>query len=207
MRLSHFFDKIKLMGLSLEQFSNKFIKDLPHATHVRDLSLIIFDEVCKNIKELTPKQRKYLDAGAFLHDIGYAVQSKSHNKFSQQLILENEIDGFSQKENEIISCIARYHRNPKPDKKKHEIYCNFDKKERKTIKRLAGILRIADGLDRNHSALIKNIKIEYDKENSICVFKLFPKNSEYRPDISEAIKKRDLFEDGYKVQTIFIYAI
>lgn len=193
------------MSLSLEQFNTKFIKDISHANQVKKLSLIIFDEVCKNIKELSYKKREYLEVASFLHDIGYAIQSKDHNEFSQKLIIENEIDGFNTKENEIISCIARYHRNPKPNKKKHEIYSHFDKKERKLVKRLAGILRIADGLDRNHSGLIENVKIEYDNNNSICIFKLFPKNTEFRPDISDAIKKRDLFEVGFKCQSIFIF--
>ena len=191
------------MGLDLKAYEERFIKDFAHANHVKNLSMIIFDEVTSKIKEMSLKKRELLKVSAYLHDIGYSIGSKGHNKFSQKLILENGLDGFDDEEVILASCIARYHRGGKPNKKSHEIYCNLDKKQRKTVKRLSGILRIADGLDRNHAGFISNVKIEFDEENRICIFILTPKNSEFRPDISDAIKKRDVFEDAFKVQTIF----
>lgn len=197
-----------MMSLTIEQYSEKFLKNKTHANNVQKLSLEIFDEVNGKIKELSDKKRKYLEIASLLHDIGYSISTSKHNQFSQKLIIEKGISGFSDKEIEIISCIARYHRGGKPNKKKHKIYCNLDKKERKTVKRLAGILRIADGLDdRAHSGMIKNIKINYDEENGICTFKLTPYNDDFRPDITFAIRKRELFEIGFKCQTVLVFEI
>ena len=90
-----------------------------------------------------------------------------------------------------------------PDKKEHEIYCLLDKKDRKIVKRLAGILRIADGLDKAHMHLIKNLRINYDYENNIVEIYIICETPEFRPDIFPAIRKKDLFEIGFKTQVIF----
>lgn len=189
------------MMMSVEDMLKEFSNDSAHPSEVRRLSMMIFDEVCEKIVELPNKYRNYLEAGALLHDIGYAVNSKSHNKESQKLILEHGLKEFSHTETKIISCIARYHRGSLPDKREHEIYNTLDKQERKIVKRLAGMLRIADGLDRAHLSLIKKIKINYNTEDELVEFILTPNTYEYHPDISYAARKRDLFELAFKVQS------
>ncbi|MFQ8625968.1 MAG: hypothetical protein ACLSA2_05550 [Candidatus Gastranaerophilaceae bacterium] len=57
-------------------------------------------------------------------------------------------------------------------------------------------------MDRGHLNLVKIIKINYDEENNIVEFLLTPNTPEFRPDISSAIRKRDLFEIGFKCQSI-----
>ena len=187
--------------MKTQEILENFCNDKKHAEDVRDISAIIFDEVDKNIKKMSPKQKNYLEKAALLHDIGYSVSSKKHNKYSQKLILDNDLDNFTQREREIISCIARYHRGGLPNKKEHEIYCHFDKKERKIVKRLGGILRIADSLNKNHICLIKDIKIKFDEINNITEFYLVSKNVDYRPEIN--FTKKDLFEKGFKTQVVF----
>ncbi len=191
------------MELTTEEMIDKFSKDDSHLQEVRRLSMMIFDGVNETFKELSNKHRKYLECAALLHDIGYFVDSKSHNKHSQKLIMDYGLKGFNEKQKQIISCICRYHRGSLPDKKEHEVYCCLDKKDRKTVKRLGGILRIADGLDRAHLNLIKRIRVLYDAENNITEIFLTPINFDYHPDISHAIRKKDLFEIGFKTQVVF----
>ncbi len=181
---------------------NKFSKSTSHPNEVRRLSVMIFDEVSEKIKEMPSRYRLLLEAGALLHDIGYYIDSKGHNKHSMKMVLENGLEGFTHDEEKIIACICRYHRGGLPDKEEHEIYNTLDKKERKAVKRLAGILKISDGLDRGHLNLIKKIHLNYDKENNIAEFILTPNTPEFRPDISSAVRKRDLFEIGFKCQCV-----
>ena len=164
--------------------------------------MILFDELSEKVKEMDNSQRKLLEAAALLHDIGYYTDSKSHNKHSQALIIENGLKEFNEHETEMVACICRYHRGSLPDKTKHELYGSFEKKDRKKIKRLAGILRVADGLDRAHLALIRKIKINYDEDNNIIEILLTPNTPDYYPDITSAIRKRDLLEIGFKAQSI-----
>jgi len=46
----------------------------------------------------------------------------------------------------------------------------------------------------------------YDEENNIVEFILTPNTPEFRPDISYAIRKRDLFEIGFKCQSVLKFA-
>ena len=181
---------------------DKFSKSSSHPQEVKRLSLLIFDETNKKVHEIKEKYRDYLEAAALLHDIGYHIDSKGHNKHSMNMVIEHGLNEFNEKETKIIGCICRYHRGGLPDKDEHEIYNTLDKKERKIVKRLAGILKIADGLDRGHLNLIKDIKINYDNENKIAEFLITPNISEFLPDIYYAIRKRDLYEIGFKCQTV-----
>ena len=139
---------------------------------------------------------------SLLHDIGYYVECKNHNKHSQKLIIEYGLKGFTKRETELVACICRYHRGSLPDKEKHEIYSDLDKRERKIVKRLGGIVKLADGLDRAHLALIKKVRIDFDSKYNVAEFRLTPNTPDYLPDLASAIRKRDLFEIGFKTQTV-----
>jgi exopolyphosphatase/guanosine-5'-triphosphate,3'-diphosphate pyrophosphatase len=190
------------MKLSAEELLNKYSKTSSHSIEVRRLAMMIFDEVNEKVHEMSNKQRKYLEAAALLHDIGYYIDAKGHNKHSMKMVVEHGLEGFNEREAMIIGCICRYHRGGLPDKDEHEIYNSLDKKERKIVKRLAGILKISDGLDRGHLNLIKKIHINYDEENNIVEFILTPNTPEFYPDITSAVRKRDLFEIGFKCQCV-----
>lgn len=190
------------MKLSTQELLNKFSKNHTHPKEVERLAVMLFEETSKKIKEMPEKHKEYLKAASLLHDIGYHIDSKAHHKHSMKMIIENGLYGFDEKEEKIIGCICRYHRGGLPDKEEHDIYNTFDKKERKTVKRLAGILKIADGLDGEHKNLIENIKINFDENNRIAEIILVPKIKEFLSDISSAIRKRDLYEIGFKCQCI-----
>lgn len=190
------------MRLSAEDMLSKFSNKSSHPAEVRRLAMMIFDELCEKVKEMSNQERKILEAAALLHDIGYYVDSKSHNKHSRDMVIEHGLQGFSDKETLMVASICRYHRGNLPDKNKHELYGGFEKKERKIVKRLGGILRLSDGLDRAHLSLIKKVKINYNEVDNIIEIMLTPNTPEFRPDITSAIRKRDLFEIGFKCQSV-----
>ena len=214
------------MKPSADEMLDKYGKDKAHANEVKRLSLIISDEVYKKITEISQIEREYLEAASLLHDIGYFIEPQSHNKHSMEMIIKEGLYGFDDREAKIIGCIARYHRGGLPDKHEHEIYGSLEKKDRKIVKRLGGILKLADGLckekkDRkivkrlggilkladglckDHLNLFKNIEINYDNKNNVAKFILYPLN--LKPDIKTAIRKRDLFEIGFKCQSVLLF--
>lgn len=190
------------MKFSVKEMLNKYSTDTEHAIEVERVAMLIFEEVSKKLFEMSTKEREFLKTASLLHDIGYSIEAKGHNKHSMHLIIENGLDGFTEKETKIIACIARYHRGSLPDKNEHEYYKNLEKSERKIVKRLGGILKLADGLNKEHERIIENIKIEYDFSNSIAKIILISNNK--KPDISTAIRKRDLFEIGFKCQSVIL---
>ena len=194
------------MKLSVEEMLEKFSNNSTHPQEVRKIALMIFDEVAAKLCEFTDRNRRVLEAAALLHDIGYYVDTKHHNKHSQEMVLQHGLKGFDGRETSIVACLCRFHRGSLPDKEKHELYGCFEKKDRKLIRRLGGILKLADGLDRAHLSLIKKIKINIDEDNNIVEFILTPNTPDYYPDISSAIRKRDLFEVGFKMQTVLKFS-
>lgn len=191
------------MELITEEMLNKYSKNTSHPKEVRRIALMIFDEVSRKIFEMPQSEKKYLESAALLHDIGYFEEAKGHNKHSMKMIVKEGLKEFSSTETKIIACIARYHRGSLPDKEEHEIYNTLEKHERKIVKRLGGILKLADGLDKAHKSIIKSIKIDYDFQNSIA--KIFLMTNGESLDISAAIRKRDLFEIGFKCQSVILF--
>lgn len=191
------------MELITEEMLNKYSKNTSHPKEVRRIALMIFDEVSRKIFEMPQSEKKYLESAALLHDIGYFKEAKGHNKHSMKMIVKEGLKEFSPTETKIIACIARYHRGSLPDKEEHEIYNTLEKHERKIVKRLGGILKLADGLDKAHKSIIKSIKIDYDFQNSVA--KIFLMTNGESLDISAAIRKRDLFEIGFKCQSVILF--
>lgn len=191
--------------ISIQKLVETYCNKQKHAQEVKRLSLIIFQEINEKIKNFSEEEKKLLEAAALLHDIGYSIEEKNHHKHTQKIILEYEILEFTPRQQLILSCICRYHKGELPDKQTHQIYSTLDKKERKTVKQLGGILKIADGLENKKLGEITNIKLIYDKKNNISEFILTLKisDTDNKSNIMRAIRKKDLFEIGFKTQVIF----
>jgi putative phosphoesterase len=140
-----------------------------HAEQVMSIALNIFDEL-QPIHELDQKERFFLQNSAILHDIGWINGQQKHHKSSLRIILEDKTLLFDERERLIIGSICRYHRAALP-KKKHAHYSSLEPSERKVVSLLAGILRVADGLDRTHQNIVKSLKCEVTTDKVIikCV--------------------------------------
>jgi exopolyphosphatase/guanosine-5'-triphosphate,3'-diphosphate pyrophosphatase len=173
--------------------------DKTHAIHVAKLAGYIFDAVKDKLK-LTEKEEEYLEAASILHDIGYHISHSKHHKHSYYLIRNAEMLGFNDREIEIISNIARYHRKSHP-KPSHYTYNKLKDGDKKIVKLLAGILRIADGLDRSHKTLINDPEITLGKNKLTVQIKI---KDGLVPELElwGADRKKALFEEatGYEVE-------
>lgn len=172
-----------------------------HAKQVNRLALQLFDYL-KSIHKLEYSDREYLEAACLLHDIGYHISHTQHHRHSYYIIRNAELLGFSDREIEIIANIARYHRKSHP-KLKHEGFSKLNIDDQERVKRLASLIRIADGLDRSHLALVT--KIEPQIVGNTIQFKLIlADHKDISLDIWGAERKKELFEEvfGYKVKFI-----
>ena len=105
---------------------------------------------------------------------------------------------------EIIANIARYHRKSHP-KAKHEEYNKLSVKDQNLVKKLSGILRVADGLDRGHKSLIKNIDINLKNGNLEFILKV---DDGVVPELEiwGASRRKQLFEEVYNYKLNFTVA-
>lgn len=172
--------------------------DKEHSDQVLKLANKIFDFV-KLKFEFSDDEREYLEAAALLHDIGYYISHTDHHKHSYYLIRNADMLGFNDKEIEIIANIARYHRKSHP-KIKHENFNKLDESSKDLVKKLAGILRIADALDRSHKAVVNDIDIGI--KDKVLEVNLKSCSSDPSLEIWGANIRKGLFEEsfGYEVR-------
>ena len=138
------------------RFARKCRSNERHCEQVARLAVEIF-EALRDAYALPPAGADILRAAALLHDIGYLINHERHHKHAYHLILHGDLRGFSAREIELIANVARYHRRAFP-KKSHTNFARLDRGERRLVRRLAGILRVADGLDRTHGQAITRVR-------------------------------------------------
>jgi exopolyphosphatase / guanosine-5'-triphosphate,3'-diphosphate pyrophosphatase len=171
-----------------------------HAMHVTELSLKIFDATLE-LHGLAGAEREYLEAAAILHEAGAFVSHSQHHRHSYYLIRNAEMLGFTENEKEIIANVARYHRKSHP-KAKHEEFSKLGTDDQLVVRKLAGILRIADGLDRSHTSSINSI--EFVKNDKTAEFIIRSGNeTNIELEIWGAESKKALFEETFGVKVEF----
>ncbi len=181
------------------EFADRCGVNIPGAVHTSKLATSIYDQLAKQkVIRLHRRVREVLEAAAILRDVGSVMNYNRHHRHSYHLILHSGLAGFTQEEIELIAVIARYHRKTKPSKS-HEEFKRLTPENQETVSRLAGILRIADGLDRTHSRDVESVKVEVE-EGTIRILAMAKSNP--TACIEGAQRKSDLFSDVFQVETV-----
>jgi exopolyphosphatase/guanosine-5'-triphosphate,3'-diphosphate pyrophosphatase len=141
---------------SVRHLAERCDDDLPHSAHVAALALQIFDATAA-MHALPDEARNHLEAAALLANVGLVISHTKHHLHSYYVIRNSDdLAGFTDREVEIIALVARYHRKSAP-KPTHQGYSRLDEESRRTVRVLAGILRVAIGLDRSHDQRVKRV--------------------------------------------------
>ena len=142
---------------SVIEFGERCGYNPAHARHVSQLALSIFDQT-RAVHKLGDREREWLEYGALLHDAGVHISYERHHRHSYYLIKNGELRGFDPQEIEIIALLARYHRQATP-KKAHDGYGVLKSGLRRTVRTLAAMLRLAEGLDRSHAQVVTALDV------------------------------------------------
>ena len=160
-----------------------------HSVHVTNMALQLFD-LFKEELSLGEPDRELLEYAALMHDIGYYISHRKHHKHSLYLIRNSELRGFKEEEINLMANVARYHRRSTPHKR-HPAYKEMNKGLRKRVKKLSGILRVADGLDRSHYQNVRELEIVNGQEK---ILMYLTTESDPELEIWGALRKSRLFE-------------
>lgn len=144
---------------TVRRFAARCHYEEPHARHVQRLAVQLFDALGPRLG-CEPADRQILSDAALLHDVGYHINYDRHHKHSFHLIRHAELSGVSPEEQMMIAHVARYHRGA-PPRRAHRAYGALDKATRRRIKRLAALLRVADGFDRGHVGSVAQVKVRW----------------------------------------------
>lgn len=183
---------------AVERFAMNCGVDMEHGRHVARLAGQILSQLIGRYG-LTAEDRPLLEAAARLQDVGYLINYDQHHKHSYHLILNSRLAGFKPSELEIIANVARYHRGSNP-KKKHDNYARLSKCDRDRVCMLAGILRIAGGLDRSNSRQVQAASV-VDGGGTMKFTVLANENPDV--DLWAAENRAELFEKAFDCTTTF----
>ena len=184
---------INIRSKSVEQLARSCNFDYNHCCHVATLSEQIFNQL-NQLHQLPNNYKEYLSVAAKLHDIGFHIAHSKHHKHSQYIIVNSELLGYNENEIRSIACIARYHRKSHP-KTSHDEFMLLPKEWRNIVNKLSGILRIADALDRTHTSLVNNIKIQLSQ--NYVTLTVDNDLQEIEIELWSFDRKKQLFEDVF----------
>ncbi|MFH0964846.1 MAG: HD domain-containing protein [Planctomycetota bacterium] len=168
-----------------------------HALQVRKLALAIFDQLAA-LHGMDTRGRLILEAASLLHDVGFPISQRRHHKISFDIIRGKLGKTWPRDEAVLVALVARYHRKAEPSVE-HAGFADLDERERSQVASLSAILRVADGLDRTHSAAVRNLELAIDPRR--VLFRLSGPASP--TDEWGARRKADLFEETFGRKVAF----
>ena len=185
-------------------FARRCNRDVAHSRQVERLALRLYDQLATEPEFAAGRtalsdiaHRELLQAAAILHDTGYYISYKRHHKHSYHLIIHSGLPGFRAEELEVIAATARYHRRAMP-KLKHPEFRSLRPPQRTLVRELAGILRLAVGLDRAHSANVRDVRAEF-RDGRLVVTAIADQRPE--AELWGGSRKKDLLEKVLAVET------
>jgi len=161
-----------------------------HARQVGFLAVRLAEQLSRELI-LGAESIRLVRYAALLHDIGWHYGQTRHHRRSYKIIKTNGLKGLSPEQIELIALIARYHRKASP-KISHKPFARQDPIGRQTVLRLAGILRVADALDRSHRSAVQDV-IVHRSRKGVCL-EILPRIEDTRAEVSAAQRKKKLLE-------------
>lgn len=169
-----------------------------HAHQVTALALQLFDQL-REWHQLGDQERLWLQAAGLLHDIGWIKGRQGHHKTGRDIILAATELPFSDQARVVIALLVRYHRRSAPQDS-HRYYSELTPELKTTVRRLAGLLRIADGLDRRHGSVIRELQCRLSAD---CLEIRVVSDEPCAEEIEAAQGKTDLFSQEWGKTVIF----
>lgn len=160
-----------------------------HSRIVAGLSLEMFDQL-QGIHHLAEKERSMLEFASLLHDIGWSRGKKGHAKESASMIHESEDLPFSLDERGTIGFLARVHRGA-CRVEDSGYFALLPAEMQRDLLILAGIIRVADGLDGMHRGSVQSVRCSMAPDSVTCTL---VSSMDCSQEIGMAREKADLLE-------------
>jgi exopolyphosphatase / guanosine-5'-triphosphate,3'-diphosphate pyrophosphatase len=187
------------MLLGTRSFGRRLEYDQQHAEHVRELCLMLFDQL-QPVHHLPPAARVQLEASALLHDVGHRISHRGHHKHGEYLALNGDIPGMEGRDRNIVAAAVRYHNRKSQPDGHHPAYSALNNSDKRTARRLAAILRIAEGLDHSHRQRVEGLRAAFQRDAVTLHVKA---RGDATEDLRDAEHSTDLFEKEFHVQLYF----
>jgi exopolyphosphatase/guanosine-5'-triphosphate,3'-diphosphate pyrophosphatase len=179
--------------------ARRFQKDQTHAEHVRELSVLLFDQL-QPVHHLPAQSRVLLEAGALLHDTGHMISHRGHHKHGEYLVLNGDIPGLEGRDRAIVAGLVRYHNRKSEPAGHHVSYSSLNNSDKRIARRLSAILRIAEALDHSHRQRVTQVRAAFQRA---AVGLQITARGDATEDLVDANRSAELFEKEFHVRLYF----
>ena len=180
-------------------FARRMGYDQPHAEHVRELSILLFDQL-QPAHHLPAQSRVLLEAGALLHDTGHMISHRGHHKHGEYLAMYGDIPGLEGRDRAVVAAVVRYHNRKSEPAGHHAAYSSLNNADKRITQRLAAILRIAEALDHSHRQRVLKLRASFQRG---AVGLQVHARGDVAEDLRAADRSAELFEKEFHVKLYF----
>lgn len=180
-------------------FARRLQKDQTHAEHVRELTVLLFDQL-QPVHHLPAQSRVLLEAGALMHDTGHIISHRGHHKHGEYLVLNGDIPGLEGRDRAIVAGLVRYHNRKSEPAGHHIAYSSLNSNDKRIARRLAAILRIAEALDHSHRQRAMQVRATFQQG---AVALQVAARGDAAEDLLDATRSAELFEKEFHVRLYF----
>jgi len=180
-------------------FARRMEYDQQHAEHVRELSILLFDQL-QPVHHLPAQSRVLLEAGALLHDTGHMISHRGHHKHGEYLALNGDIPGLEGRDRAIAAALVRYHNRKTEPAGHHAAYSSLNNADKRITRRLSAILRVAEALDHSHRQRVLKLRASFQRG---AVGLLVHARGDAAEDLRDASRSVELFEKEFHVRLYF----
>jgi CHAD domain-containing protein len=163
-----------------------------HSMNVAALSLRLFDELAP-LHGLGRRDRDLLSFAAIVHDIGWTAGQAGHQKKSAELILTSGDLPVPVREQGIISLVAGLH-GGSGRVRPAGFWLLLSPSDKKRVRSLAALLRVADGLDYLHTGNVTDLHCTTEGPEVRCIL---TGTGDVSTEKARALKKSDLFAEVF----------
>jgi exopolyphosphatase/guanosine-5'-triphosphate,3'-diphosphate pyrophosphatase len=180
-----------LRSFSVQNLLRQYTRSGGHVDQVRHLAGQLFDQL-QDLHGFGPPEADLLDAGAQLQDIGLAVNYYRHDRHGGYLVSSAPLNGFSHREQALVSLLVRYHLKGRPRLGGYSRLCQAN--DQRLLVTLVACLRIAEHLDRSRSRKVEGLRV---KTTSKKVTVEVLSREELSTELWELERHRDIFRTAF----------
>jgi len=131
-----------------ERWTQRRLGKIDHERRVCEIACTLFD-LTQALHRLDNHDKRLLELGSIVHDVGRKVDAKHHPLVGSNMILADNWLPLNESERRIVAYLTRYHRGAVPEVGFDEILTSSENRRR--LRLVLAVLRAADALDgRQH---------------------------------------------------------
>jgi exopolyphosphatase / guanosine-5'-triphosphate,3'-diphosphate pyrophosphatase len=181
----------KALLTAARSFANRVDHDTTHGEHVRLLARALFHQL-RDVHGVPDDMGVLLEVAALLHDVGEVVNQRGHHKHSEYMIRWGRIPGLDDNGREMVALMARTHRKDSARVRQLVNDSPLPKEARAQLRKMIGLLRLADGLDSEHRSRVEQVVCT--RMGDAIVLDLVVRDGPQRDD-AQLLRKADVLRE------------